>query len=61
MTQHTWLTDKQVGLRYNTSPKWVWYHQKRDPRFPRGVKFSNGMTRWLASALEAYDATVAQK
>ncbi len=55
MTQK-WLTAKQVGDRYGTSEKWPWYMQKQDNTFPRGTRFSNGMTRWNIDELNAYDA-----
>lgn len=50
-----WLTAKSVGLRYEVNDKWVWKQQKRDPKFPQGVRFSNGMTRWNADSLDEYD------
>jgi predicted DNA-binding transcriptional regulator AlpA len=55
MTQ-IWLSDKQMGERYNCSRKWVWDMCKRDPDFPRPVKFSNGTTRFNAEKAAAYDA-----
>lgn len=51
----TWLTAKSVGLRYEVNDKWVWKQQKRDPEFPQGVRFSNGMTRWSTDLLDEYD------
>jgi len=50
-----WLTAKSVGLRYDVNEKWVWRQQKRDPKFPQGVRFSNGTTRWSAKRLDEYD------
>ena len=51
-----WLSDKEMGLRYNCSRKWVWTQCKRDPDFPQPVKFSHGCTRWSAEAADKYDA-----
>ena len=55
MAQQRWYTAKGVGMRYDTGPKWVWHQMKKDPRFPRGVRFSGGMTRWNEEDLAAYD------
>jgi len=52
----TWLTDKQMALRYSCSRKWIWTQVKRDEDFPRPVKFSNGATRFNAAQADAYDA-----
>lgn len=59
MAQKIWYTAKGVGKRYDTSPKWVYHMQKIDPRFPKGVRFSGGMTRWSEEQLEHYDEQVA--
>jgi|TARA_B110000879_G_C11128199_1_gene494820 predicted DNA-binding transcriptional regulator AlpA len=61
MTQPKWINAKQVAVRYGVSDKWPWHQQKNDPRFPRGVRFSNGMTRWSAEQLDAYDNTLAEE
>ena len=53
-----WLTAKAVGLRYNVNEKWVWRQQRRDPKFPQGVRFTNGMTRWNAACLDEYDRQI---
>ena len=45
MAELKWLPAKDVAARYGTGEKWPWYQQKNDPNFPRGVRFSNGMTR----------------
>jgi predicted DNA-binding transcriptional regulator AlpA len=52
----TWLTDKQMALRYSCSRKWIWDQAKRDPDFPRPIKFTHGCTRWSAEAAAEYDA-----
>ena len=51
-----WLTDKQLALRYSCSRKWIWDQVKRDPAFPRPVKFSSGATRFNAEKADEYDA-----
>jgi predicted DNA-binding transcriptional regulator AlpA len=58
MSDTKWLPAKQVAQRYGTSEKWPWHQQKKDPRFPKGIRFSNGMTRWSRDALDAYDGTL---
>ena len=55
MAQKKWYDAKGVRERYSTEPKWVFYMQKSDPKFPQGVRFSNGMTRWNADCLDEYD------
>ena len=55
MAQKIWYDAKGVGERYSAGPKWVYYIQKNDPKFPQGVRFSNGMTRWNADRLDEYD------
>jgi predicted DNA-binding transcriptional regulator AlpA len=60
MTQPKWITAKEVATRYGTGNKWPWHQQRFDPRFPKGVRFSNGMTRWSATQLDTYDATLAE-
>ena len=51
-----WLSDKETGGRYSNSRKWTWDQVKRDPKFPRPVKFSNGCTRFSVQKLDEYDA-----
>ena len=51
-----WVSDKETGGRYGNSRKWTWDQVKRDPKFPRPVKFSNGCTRFSVQALNEYDA-----
>ena len=50
-----WFSAKSVKDRYDTSEKWVYHQQKNDPDFPKGVKFSDGMTRWSRKQLDEYD------
>ena len=52
----TWLTDKEMAPRYSCSRKWIWDQSKRDPDFPKPVKFSNGTTRFSAEKAAEYDA-----
>lgn len=56
MKNHKWLQAKEVAERYGTGEKWAWHIQKKDARFPKGIRFSNGMTRWSAAQLDEYDA-----
>ena len=55
MAQKVWYDAKGVGERYSTSSKWVYHIQKTDPKFPQGIKFTGGMTRWSAHSLDEYD------
>ena len=50
-----WIPAKEVAARYGTGEKWPWHQQKIDPRFPKGVRFTNGMTRWQVALLDEYD------
>lgn len=56
----TYLTDRQIGERFNvhhlTPRRWV----REDPTFPRPVKLSPGCTRWKLSEIEAWEAKKAQ-
>lgn len=51
----TYLSDRQLGARYNvhylTPRRWA----KDDPTFPKPVKLSPGCTRWRLSDLEAWE------
>ena len=51
-----YLSDRQLGTRYNvhflTPRRWV----REDPTFPKPVKLSPGCTRWRLSDLEAWEA-----
>ncbi len=52
----TYLTDRQVGVRYNvhhlTPRRWL----LTDPTFPKPIRFSPGCTRWRVSDLLAWEA-----
>jgi predicted DNA-binding transcriptional regulator AlpA len=61
MTQTKWITARQVAIRYGVNSKWPWHQMKRDTRFPRGVRFSNKMTRWNTAELDEYDAALSAK
>lgn len=51
----TFLSDRQVGERYNvhhlTPRRWA----REVPTFPQPVKLSPGCTRWRLSDLEAWE------
>lgn len=55
----TYVTDRQVGARYNvhhlTARRWV----KADPTFPKPIRLSPGCTRWKLSDIEAWEAAKA--
>lgn len=52
----TYLSDRQLGARYNvhhlTPRRWL----REDPTFPKPVKLSPGCTRWKLSEIEAWEA-----
>ena len=52
----TWLTDKQMALRYSCSRVWIWNQARKDPSFPQPIRFTNGMTRFSAAKADEYDA-----
>ncbi len=55
----TYLTDRQIGERYNvhhlTPRRWL----KTDPTFPKPIHLSPGSTRWKLSDLEDWEANKA--
>lgn len=53
------LTDKQVGVRYNVTRTTVWRWRKTDPTFPRPVQLSPGCVRFLLTDLEKWEAAKA--
>ena len=55
MASPKWIPAKEIAARYGTGEKWPWHQQKIDPRFPKGVQFTNGMTRWQVALLDEYD------
>jgi len=50
-----YLTDRQIGARYNvhhlTPRRWL----KTDPTFPKPVRLTPGCTRWKLSDIEAWE------
>jgi predicted DNA-binding transcriptional regulator AlpA len=54
-----YLSNRQIGARYNvhhlTPRRWL----KDDPTFPRPVKLTPGCTRWRLSEIEAWEASKA--
>ncbi|TGD45362.1 AlpA family phage regulatory protein [Pseudotabrizicola sediminis] len=55
----TYLSDRQLGERFNvhylTPRRW----QKTDPTFPRSIKLTPGCCRWKLSEIEAWEASKA--
>ena len=51
----TYLTDRQIGARYNvhhlTPRRWL----KTDPTFPKPIRLTPGCTRWKLSDIEAWE------
>ena len=54
-----YVSDRQLGERYQvhhlTPRRWV----RDDPTFPRPVKLTPGCTRWRLSEIEAWEAAKA--
>lgn len=52
----TYLSDRQLGARYNvhhlTPRRWA----IEDPTFPKPIKLSPGCTRWKLSEIEVWEA-----
>ncbi|MBE0455550.1 MAG: AlpA family phage regulatory protein [Roseovarius sp.] len=52
----TYLSDRQLGARWNvhylTPRRWL----RTDATFPKPVKLSPGCTRWRLSDIEAWEA-----
>jgi prophage regulatory protein len=50
-----YLTDRQIGVRYNvhhlTPRRWA----KDDPTFPKPIRLTPGCTRWKLSDIEAWE------
>ena len=61
MNSPKWITARQVSARYGVNDKWAWHQMRRDPHFPKGVRFSNKMTRWNTADLDTYDATLSAR
>ena len=61
MNSPKWITARQVAARYGVNNKWAWHQMRRDPHFPKGVRFSNKMTRWNTADLDTYDATLSAR
>lgn len=47
----TYLSDRQVALRYDISKATVWRWHDNNPDFPRRIKLSAGVSRWKLSDL----------
>lgn len=52
------LPDKLVARRYHVSRITIWRWSKKGEGFPSPVIVSEGVTRWLISDLDAYDAVL---
>ncbi len=52
----TYLTDRNIGARYEvhhlTPRRWL----NTDPTFPKPIHLSPGCTRWKLSEIEAWEA-----
>ena len=55
------LTDKQVGERYNVTSMSVRNWMRDDPQFPRPLKLSPGSVRWRLSDLERWEQAKAEE
>ncbi len=50
------LSDKQFAARYGLTRQWVWQQVRRDPAFPRPIRFTNGCTRFDLRDVLAYES-----
>ena len=54
-----YLSDRQIGARFNvhhlTPRRWL----KTDPTFPKPIRLTPGCTRWKLSDIEAWEASKA--
>ena len=48
------LSVKDVARRFGASVRWVWRQVHSDPTFPKPVKASTKVTRWLADEVDAH-------
>lgn len=55
------LNVKDVAARLSTSQTSVWRLEKNDPDFPAGIKLCRNSKRWLASAIDSYILTIAER
>ena len=60
-TPETYLSDRQLGTRWQvhhlTPRRWI----KSDDTFPRPVHLTPGCTRWKLSEIEAWEAAKASQ
>lgn len=55
------LTVQAVAAKLSTSQTSVWRLEKNDPDFPAGIKLCRNSKRWLASAIDSYILTIAER
>ena len=53
---NTFISDKQVSVRYEVSRATIWRWVK-EGNFPSPVKFTTGCTRWRLSDLQTWEAS----
>ena len=56
-----YLSDRQLGDRFNVSRQTIWRWHRKDPNFPRAVELSPGCTRWKLAEIENWEASQAHK
>ena len=57
----TYISDKQIAVRWDCSRTTVWRRHRNDPEFPRFVRLSPGVSRVRLSELEAYEQAKAEQ
>lgn len=55
------LTVKAVAAKLSASEATIWRLEKNDPDFPAGIKLCRNSKRWLASAIDSYILTIAER
>lgn len=53
-----YLSDHQVGARFEISKATVWRWHDSNPNFPRRIKLSPGTSRWKLSELVRFEANM---
>lgn len=51
----TFITDAEIAKIYGVSRQTVWRWARLDPKFPKTIKLSAGVSRWKLSELEAWE------
>jgi prophage regulatory protein len=56
----TYLTDRQLGIRFGVHHLSIRRWERTDPTFPRSIKLTPGCCRWRLADIEAWEASKAK-